>query len=247
MPGFAGRGYTPHFLFETSKRKCAVHGGKEKMLGGSTWHPCVKLIRNTGVVVAGAVQTCRPVPGALYPFGTEMVLPRIWGFRLAFGVLDARSVPLAPRLSPPKSRRFAAVGSDTRLRAQPLRYALPLPCPRGGNPKGRGRSPSPLCRFNGVRGKQAKRRQWRMKRACFEEAARLAAPKRGRKSQCCDGVEIEIPPGFTSAQRNRPRLTGRLMPGLFGGCGGHFSFQKRNVPPLPVPLVRGTKKGQPCG
>ena len=144
MPGFAGRGYTPHFLFETSKRKCAVHGGKEKMLGGSTWHPCVKLIRNTGVVVAGAVQTCRPVPGALYPFGTEMVLPRIWGFRLAFGVLDARSVPLAPRLSPPKSRRFAAVGSDTRLRAQPLRYALPH---RGGKSKGEGPQPLPFVSF----------------------------------------------------------------------------------------------------
>ena len=25
----------PHFLFETSKRKCAVHGGKEKMSGMS--------------------------------------------------------------------------------------------------------------------------------------------------------------------------------------------------------------------
>ena len=27
---------TPHFLFETSKRKCAVHGGKEKM----SWMSC---------------------------------------------------------------------------------------------------------------------------------------------------------------------------------------------------------------
>ena len=25
----------PHFLFETSKRKCAAPGGKEKMFGGS--------------------------------------------------------------------------------------------------------------------------------------------------------------------------------------------------------------------
>ena len=29
---FPRAGCTPHFLFETSKRKCAVHGGKEKML-----------------------------------------------------------------------------------------------------------------------------------------------------------------------------------------------------------------------
>ena len=30
----AGR-CAPHFLFETSKRKCAAPGGKEKMFGGS--------------------------------------------------------------------------------------------------------------------------------------------------------------------------------------------------------------------
>ena len=29
------RGCAPHFLFETSKRKCAAPGGKEKMFGGS--------------------------------------------------------------------------------------------------------------------------------------------------------------------------------------------------------------------
>ena len=32
--GMAGR-CAPHFLFETSKRKCAAPGGKEKMFGGS--------------------------------------------------------------------------------------------------------------------------------------------------------------------------------------------------------------------
>ena len=112
------------------------------------------------------------------------------------GVVIVRALPLAPRV--------------------PLRLALPRPF-REGNPKGRGRSPSPLSRFKGVWGKQAKRRQRRMKRACFEEAARLAAPKRGRESQCRDGVEIETPPRFS-----------------LGGVGGHFSFQKRSVPPLPV-------------
>ena len=33
--GFAHPKYTPHFLFETPKRKCAVHGGKEKVSGMS--------------------------------------------------------------------------------------------------------------------------------------------------------------------------------------------------------------------
>ena len=37
--------------------------------------------------MAGAVQPCRPVPGALYPSGTEIVFPRIWEYRLAFGVV----------------------------------------------------------------------------------------------------------------------------------------------------------------
>ena len=32
--GWLGR-CAPHFLFETSKRKCAAPGGKEKMFGGS--------------------------------------------------------------------------------------------------------------------------------------------------------------------------------------------------------------------
>ena len=101
----------------------------------------------------------------------------------------------------------------------PLRLALPRPF-REGNPKGRGRSPSPLSRFKGVWGKQAKRRQRRMKRACFEEAARLAAPKRGRESQCRDGVEIRNPPGF-----------------LFGGRGGTLLFSKEKCPPSPYAIM----------
>ena len=81
---------------------------------------------------------------------------------------------------------------------------------------------------------------------------------RGRESQCRDGVEIEaphvyagsadaisfgrrlIPPGFTSAQRNGPRMTGRLMPGLFGGAWGDTSLFKREMSPLsPSPPRRG--------
>ena len=33
--GLFPQGCAPHFLFETSKRKCAAPGGKEKMFGGS--------------------------------------------------------------------------------------------------------------------------------------------------------------------------------------------------------------------
>ena len=111
--------------------------------------PLCQVDRNTGVVVAGAVQTCRPVPGALYPGETENCFPASDGVGAAFGVVTEWNC-------------FS-------FRCRSL--------PREGNPKGRGRSPAPLCRFKGAWGKQAKRRQWRMKRACFEEAARLAAPK----------------------------------------------------------------------
>ena len=41
-----------------------------------------------------------------------------------------------------------------------------------------------------VLGKQAKRRQWRMKQACFEEAARLPAANSGRESYCRDGGQM---------------------------------------------------------
>ena len=37
--------YTPHFLFETPKRKCAVHGGKEKVFGMS-WPQRGQLTQN---------------------------------------------------------------------------------------------------------------------------------------------------------------------------------------------------------
>ena len=37
----------PHFLFETSKRKCAAPGGKEKMLGGSVC-ACADLLPPAG-------------------------------------------------------------------------------------------------------------------------------------------------------------------------------------------------------
>ena len=41
------QGRTPHFLFETSKRKCAVHGGKEKMFGRFHLTPQCQAARKT--------------------------------------------------------------------------------------------------------------------------------------------------------------------------------------------------------
>ena len=58
--------------------------------------------------------------------------------------------------------------------------------------------PQPSCRHaargrGNLKGKQPKRRQWRSKRGCFEAAARLAAPNRGRESECRNGAD-EVPP-----------------------------------------------------
>ena len=159
---------------------------------------------NAGVVVAGAVQTCRLVPGALYPRGTEMVLRRIWGFRLAFGVVDERSVFLAPRLSSPKSRRFAAVGSDTRLRAQPLRYALPLSCSRGGKSKGEGPQPLPFVSLGGV-GETGEAPPVADEASLFRGSGAIGGPIWGRESQCRDGVRGR------SAPTPPPLLRGRKI------------------------------------
>ena len=64
---------TPHFLFETSKRKCAVHGGKEKMF------------RRVGPQVCGP-----PAAG-----GGKLVLPRgsQGRKRATLGVIRARGSP----------------------------------------------------------------------------------------------------------------------------------------------------------
>ena len=47
VPHSGDGGCTPHFLFETSKRKCAVHGGKEKMSGPKSF-PAVRFGQNGG-------------------------------------------------------------------------------------------------------------------------------------------------------------------------------------------------------
>jgi len=68
-----------------------------------------------------------------------------------------------------------------------------------------------FCRFKGVWGKQAKRRLWRMKRACFEDAARLAALS-GAGNRIAATVSNRNPPGF-----------------LFGGVGT-LLFSKEKCP-----------------
>ena len=117
-----------------------------------------------------------------------MVLPRIWHCAAAFGVVNVWLLLLFPR--------------------SPLRSALPGH-KLGGVVQNRGPAGPLVWPFQGGWGEQAKRRQRQMKRACFEEAARLATPKRDRESQCRDGVKFGIPLRFTSTQRNEPRMTGR--------------------------------------
>ena len=76
--GMAGR-CAPHFLFETSKRKCAAPGGKEKMFGGSVcasadllppagegWHSLVEVrdgnVRPLGKPPARGSKGIHPAP-----------------------------------------------------------------------------------------------------------------------------------------------------------------------------------------
>ena len=71
------------------------------------------------------------------------------------------------------------------------------------------------------KGKAAKRRRWRMQRGHFEEVARLAAPPRGRESQCHDGVQRGVealrppwssfPPAFQSWARRFLRQSAAFL------------------------------------
>ena len=170
----------PPLFFRLAERKVAAAAVEKKGVWAVNLTHLCQVDRKTGVVVVGAVQTCKPVPGALYPWGTEMVLSRIWGHGTAFG--GGHRMAPAPLFA---ARCPSGVGNPgpACLRGVCRRHFL------WASAKGRGHGPSPLCRFKGVRG------------------------------------EIEIPPGFS-----------------LGGMGGHFSFQKRNVPFFPrSPLLRGEK------
>ena len=101
--------------------------------------------------------------------------------------------------------------------------ALPNLCFRGMKSRIRGPAgPLGLAVLRGSGGKSPKRRQWRIKRGDFEEAARLAATNSGRESYRRDGgQDFGIPPGFSF--------------GVWGTC----SFQKRKPPTSPDAIGNG--------
>ena len=70
-----GAGMRPHFLWVLPKENGRARSKERRFRAKSA--PLAPFCAKRGGVVAGAVQTCRPVPGALYPLGTEMVLRRI--------------------------------------------------------------------------------------------------------------------------------------------------------------------------
>ena len=85
MRCFAARECGPHFSFVLPKEKSPPQRWKRKALKRINLTPLCQVDRNTGVVVAGAVQICRPVPGAPCPCATEVVLPRIRECVKSFG------------------------------------------------------------------------------------------------------------------------------------------------------------------
>ena len=114
---------TPHFLFETPKRKCAVHGGKEKV-SGMSW-PLMGQLTHTKerpIHTAGKIQ--KSPAGCADRCSSNNCVPASVGAAF-IGV--QRGHPLPP-------------------------FPLPLPLSLEGFPKGRNRSFAPLCRFKGGRG-----------------------------------------------------------------------------------------------
>ena len=114
---------TPHFLFETPKRKCAVHGGKEKV-SGMSW-PLMGQLTHTKerpIHTAGKIQ--KSPAGCADRCSSNNCVPASVGAAF-IGV--QRGHPLPP-------------------------FPLPLPLSLEGFPKGRNRSFAPLCRFKGGAG-----------------------------------------------------------------------------------------------
>ena len=126
VPPAGGRGDAPPILFRLAEKECAVHGGKEKMLGAKRHF--VPFLLQYGGRCSRCGADLPACTGCAWAFGNREMLPRIWGCRLAFGVVNARSVLLTPRV--------------------PLRYALPRPIP-GGESKGEGPQPRPFVSFQG--------------------------------------------------------------------------------------------------
>ena len=107
-------GMHPHFLFETSKRKCAVHGGKEKMSGPKSF-PAVRF-GQTGGERAGASVNDSLLPGAPGSLGTERVLPRSWGRGCGFRGYSMKGMSFWPRAFRFATRYQEAAGRPIRDR-----------------------------------------------------------------------------------------------------------------------------------
>ena len=150
------QGRTPHFLFETSKRKCAVHGGKEKM-SGMIWHLRVKSPKTEAGRHELPTKLETPLPAALHSFHSENCVPAPVGTAHTgqqnwTGVFLLSCVPL----------RYALPGSVPVLSLSPSHWervskggALPPSLvPSGGVSKGEGRGP-PLCATRGYGGRVA--------------------------------------------------------------------------------------------
>ena len=104
----------PHFLFEISKRKCAVHGGKEKMSGPKSF-PAVRF-GQTGGERAGASVNDSLLPGAPGSLGTERVLPRSWGRGCGFRGYSMKGMSFWPRAFRFATRYQEAAGRPIRDR-----------------------------------------------------------------------------------------------------------------------------------
>ena len=165
----------PHFLFETSKRKCAVHGGKEKM-SGMIWHLRVKSPKTEAGRHELPTKLETPLPAALHSFHSENCVPAPVGtvhneVQNKIGVFLLPCVPLryalpSPfptlSLSPiqlregfPKAGPYLRPPSPVPLGVGFQRRALlPSPVPSGGVSKGEGRGP-PLCATRGYGGRVA--------------------------------------------------------------------------------------------
>ena len=142
-PGKAGRegapagahgGCTPH-SFSSCRKRMRRARWKKKALGRINLTHLCQVDRKTGVVVAGAAQTCGLVPSALYPCETEICFP-------AFGNAGLLSGWLTKGLSFwPRAFRFA-----TRCRS----------LSPGGESKGEGPQPRPVVSLGGL-GAKSKR------------------------------------------------------------------------------------------
>lgn len=128
MPGFTGQGCTPHFLFETSKRKCAVHGGKEKMFGRlNLTHLC---------------QVDRKYGSRRGRCGADLQT------RTGCAILLGNRDGVSPHLGVPPCFRGGH-------RMDQFLFPLPLPF-RGGVSKGEGPQPRPFVSFQGGVGETGK-------------------------------------------------------------------------------------------